>query len=176
MSFDEHYQQLLPKDSWILCSADTALSSKILAKPLMKSALNSFMISWTLRHSLLENHWRDLVFSVVEDLFECMEPKELSAITEEPAFLFFRPCIRPGKKTYCLAAVTKTYPALNLTPQLAEQLLSYFETVRPSTEVFFHSIQSPWSHWLYKDVRRLRLHFLPNYTFGKGAMFNRVPH
>ena len=36
-------------------------------------------------------------------------------------------------------------------------------------------MKGPWPHWLDQDVRRLRLHFLPNYAFGKVAMFNRVP-
>ena len=36
-------------------------------------------------------------------------------------------------------------------------------------------MKGSWPHWLYPDVRRLRLHFLPNYTFGNVAMFNRVP-
>ena len=60
--------------------------------------------------------------SVVEDLCECMETKELSAITEEPAYYSFGLVSGLARKTYCLAAVTKTYPALSLTLQLAEQL------------------------------------------------------
>jgi hypothetical protein len=71
--------------------------------------------------------------------------------------------------------MNKAYIALSLTPQLTEQLLSPFEAVRPGTEVFLHNMKGSWPHWLDQDVRRLRLHFLPNYTFGKVAMFNRVP-
>ena len=47
--------------------------------------------------------------------------------------------------------------------------------MRPGTEVFFHNMKGPWPHWLDQDIRILRLHFLPNYVFGKVAMFNRVP-
>jgi len=47
--------------------------------------------------------------------------------------------------------------------------------VRPGTEVFFHNMKGPWPHWLDQDIRILRLHFLPNYVFGKVAMCNRVP-
>ena len=71
--------------------------------------------------------------------------------------------------------MTKAYPALSLSPKLAAQFLSYLETARPGTEVFFHITIGLWPRWLDKDVRRLRLHVLPNYTFGKVAMFNRVP-
>ena len=71
--------------------------------------------------------------------------------------------------------MSKAYLALSLAPQLTEQLLSSFEAVRPGTEVFFHNMMGPWPHWLEQDVRRLRLHFLPNYSFGKVAMCNRVP-
>ena len=39
----------------------------------------------------------------------------------------------------------------------------------------FHNMMGSWPQWLDKDVRRLRMRFLPNYTFGKVAMFNLVP-
>ncbi len=114
-------------------------------------------------------------FSFTEDLLECLGTKELSAVTEDPAYYSFGLVSGLARKTYCLAAVTEKYLALSLTPQLAEQLLSPFETVRPGREVFFHNMKSPWPHWLDQDIRRLRLHFLPKNAFGKVAMFNRVP-
>ena len=92
-----------------------------------------------------------------------------------PVYYSFGPVLGLARKTHCLAAVAETDLALSLTPQLAEQLLSSFETVRPGTEVFFHNMKGPWPHWLDQDTRRLRLHLLPNYVFGKVAMFNRVP-
>ena len=104
-----------------------------------------------------------------------METKELAAITEEPAYYSFGLVSGLARKTYCLAAVAEAYLALSITPRLDEQSLSPFETVRLGTEVFYHSMKSPWPHWLDQDVRRLRLHFLPNYTVGKVAVFNTVP-
>ena len=114
-------------------------------------------------------------FSVTEDLLECLEKRELSTISEDPVYYSCGPVSGLARKTHCLAAVTETYIALRLTPQLVEQLLSSFETVRPGTEVFFHNMKGPWPHWLDQDIRILRLHFLPNYVFSKVAMFNRVP-
>ena len=106
------------------------------------------MTSWTLRHPLSENHWWVPVFSVVEYLLDGMKTKELSAITEEPAYYSVGPVSGLARTKYCLAAVTNTYPALSLAPQLVEQLLSPFETVRPGTEVFFHNMKGPWPQWL----------------------------
>ena len=51
-----------------------------------------------------------------------METKELAAITEGPAYYSFGLVSGLARKTYCLAAVTETYPALSLTPHLVEQL------------------------------------------------------
>ena len=104
-----------------------------------------------------------------------MEKKELFAVTEEPAYYSFGPVTGLARKTYCLAVMSKAYPALSLTPQLTEQLLSPFEAVRLGTEVFVHNMKGSWPHWPDQDVRRLRLHCLPSYIFGKVAMFNRVP-
>ena len=53
--------------------------------------------------------------------------------------------------------------------------LIIFEIVRPGTEVFFHNMVGNKPHWLDKDVRRLRMRFLPNHTFSKVALFKRVP-
>ena len=107
----------------------------------------------------------------MEDILECLDKKELSTTTEEPAYSYFGP-VSGCEKTYCLAVISKVDPALSITPQLTEQLLRPFETVRPGTEVFFHNMKGSWPHWLDQDVRRLRLHFLPNYTFGNVATFN----
>jgi hypothetical protein len=68
------------------------------------------------------------------------------------------------------------YPALQLTQQLTAQLLQHFTTVRPGTEVFVHNMLGNKPQRLDPDVRRLRLHFLPEYTFGQVALFNRVPY
>ena len=65
-----------------------------------------------------------------------MEKRELSAISEDPVYYSCGLVSGLARKTHCLAAATETYPALSLTPQLAEQLLNPFETVRPGTEVF----------------------------------------
>ena len=113
-------------------------------------------------------------FAVTEDLLECSGKGELSTNSEDPAYYSFGLALGLARKTHCLAAVTETYPALSLTPQLAEQLLSSFETVQPGTEVLIHNMKGPWPHWLDQDIRRLPLHFFPNYVFGKVAMFNRV--
>ena len=64
---------------------------------------------------------------------------------------------------------------LALRLNLLNSFKALFERVRPGTEVFFYNMKVPWPHWLDQDIRRLRLHFLPNYAFGKVAMFNRVP-
>ena len=85
-------------------------------------------------------------FSVTEDLLDCLGTKELSTVTEDPAYYSFGPVSGLASKTYCLAAVTETYHALSLTPQLVEQLLSPLETVRPGTEVFFYHMKGPWPH------------------------------
>jgi hypothetical protein len=63
--------------------------------------------------------------------------KELSEISEDPVYYSFGPASGLARKTRCLAAVTETHFALSLAHQLAEQLLSSFETVQPVTEVFF---------------------------------------
>ena len=80
-----------------------------------------------------------------------------------------------ARSSYSLDSVVVAYPALQLTRQLANQLLQPFETVRPGTEVFFHNMLGNKPHWFDRYVRLLRLHVLPNYTFGKVALFNRVP-
>jgi len=80
-----------------------------------------------------------------------------------------------ARASHSLASIAGAYPALHLPRQLAVQLLHPFETVRPGTEYFFRNMVGSKPHWLDQDVRRLRLHFLPNYTFGKVALFNRVP-
>ena len=128
-----------------------------------------------LRPSLWEKHQWDPVFSVVENLLECLEKNELSAAAEEPTYYCVGLVSGLARRTYCLAAMSTSYLALSLTPQLIDQLLSPFEAVRPGTEVFLHNMMGSWPHWLDKDVRRLRLRFLPNYTIGKVATFNRVP-
>ncbi|MFM7978939.1 MAG: hypothetical protein ACKPKO_06445, partial [Candidatus Fonsibacter sp.] len=60
-----------------------------------------------------------------------------------------------------------------------ENLLQPFETVRPGT-VVFHNMVDNKPHRLNKVVRRLRLRFLPNHTFGKVLVkvlvFNSVPY
>ena len=72
-----------------------------------------------------------------------------------------------------LPLLTQPY---SFTRQLSAQLLHPFETVRPGTEVFSHNMLGNKPHWLDQDVRRLRLHCLPNDTFGKVALFSRVPY
>ena len=117
----------------------------------------------------------DLTFSVLVHLPDCLQKRELSAVVAELALYSCGPAIGLERATYCLATVLKSYPALRLTPQLVVQLLQPFEAVRYGTEVFFYNMVGSRPHWLDQDVRRLRLHFLPDRTFGKVEMFNRVP-
>ena len=79
------------------------------------------------------------------------------------------------RSLYNIASVAVTHPALRLTRQTVEDIVSPFEVVRLGTEVFFQNMVGNRPHWLDKDVRRLRLRFLPNHTFSKVALFNTVP-
>ncbi len=81
-----------------------------------------------------------------------------------------------ARSSYSLAFVAIAFPALRLTRQLTTQLLHPFETVRPGTDIFFHNMVGNKQHWLDQDVRRLRLHFLPNYPLGKLALIHCVPY
>ena len=58
---------------------------------------------------------------------------------------------------------------------MADTLLRNFDSTRPGIEIFFHNTIGYTPHRLSPDVRRLRLRFLPNHTFGKVALFSRVP-
>ena len=58
---------------------------------------------------------------------------------------------------------------------MADNLVRNFESLRPGTDKFFHSLIGYGPHRLDQAVRRLRLRLLPNHAFGKVAFFWRVP-
>ena len=72
-----------------------------------------------------------------------------------------------------LLSVCQRYPSFLQRP-VADNLLRNLESTRPGTAIFFDNTIGYKPHRLDQDVRRLRLRFLPNHSFGKVAVFSRV--
>ena len=75
--------------------------------------------------------------SVLTDILDAVPEEELSVFVDEATLCTFGFVNGLAMSSCSLASVAMAYPALQLTRQLAIQLLQHFETVRPGTDVFF---------------------------------------
>ena len=104
-----------------------------------------------------------------------LSSEELSQLAISAEVASFGPVAGFARASHCLAALSKFRSPVRLHKSVADHLLSNFESTRPGAEILFHSMVGYQPHRLNQDLRRLRLRFLPNHTFGKVALFSRVP-
>ena len=95
-----------------------------------------------------------VVLADVLEHFDTIDVQDLTLLSNSCAF---GPVTGLSRASPSLTTIAHSHLTLKLQEKDATQLLVPFESVRPGTEIFFHSVGCSRPHRFDKDVRCLRL-------------------